>query len=892
MDRQEQPLPRFPGGWVPENSRAIDFSSDGIVVAASGSTLHFANVAPTQFTRSYSTCVSDHAVTAVRFHPQLRQLAIGDSQGSIFVWEIDSRTRVSALISHQQTPVFAFEWRNSILLVLRSDGRLTGISYSAATSVQSHHFSVIWEVSLSIEATQMQLNPHTGDQLLLGRAGQQFGIYRFENASDPPVPQLPSILVSRDEDISDVQWATHLPGHVYIVFGSAICIFSVESQGILTCGHHQRIASPFHTILQFPSNHKQLFVIHKSGTITIMNSTVPFSLDLEREVIHKLKHQKLVTVCKAELDDRFVVMWYCPSCLALYDVRRHRIVATLPLLIPKLTVFGSDGTSIAIGTEDGSVICTDLYDLERTQLFRVSESPVLFTSFCPSKNRVFWHTKKQLGAIDLHRRTVAVYAGGAIPVRRAVGSFEGGLLVQRANQVLGVFVEEREVPILLDADVLDFCFDDGSSNLFEGSLAVLLETEKIILYQYSARGVAQMRQLLPLPGAISIAWRDRMFVYGAPDGTINTIDQRTSKSSPLFRHQLFRPRVLQIAHSCVYGVSSSGEFFAQRAASALRVRSFFPIAPTLALVLTFEGVLETVSLPGFQRLLSSSTLLPPATRQVFIRQKLEEPNPYFSVHGRDAWLSLSAEPPMRLVGLSGVGDSRKLLDAEITILRESHATNEHARDLLFPALVFADRLSEASALSESSNPHRPSFVRSVLWSTLALSELSEPQRGILRSAAIELVKAGKVDDAALFFRFANSDELAIQCFLERDRLDIALQFLRRPLADAQRQEVMLKCGGYLLRKGHLSRAVPFLAGSHAFHPLLFVLYTLNEIADAFFLKRYAQEKGLLCAITPERQRTLGNIMGLDELSHIIDAEFQSLLYALNVPITKFFPETG
>jgi WD40 repeat protein len=171
MDRQQPPIPRFPGHWIPENSHSIDFSSDGIVVAASGSTIHFSNVSLSGFTRAYSASVSDHPVTAVRFHPQLRQLAIGDSQGSVFVWEIDNRSPVSYLLSHQSTPVLGFEWRNSILIALRADARLTGLSYSAATSAQNHHFSVIWEVSLTIEATYLRLNPHTGNQLLLGRAG-------------------------------------------------------------------------------------------------------------------------------------------------------------------------------------------------------------------------------------------------------------------------------------------------------------------------------------------------------------------------------------------------------------------------------------------------------------------------------------------------------------------------------------------------------------------------------------------------------------------------------------------------------------------------------------------------------------------------------------------------
>jgi hypothetical protein len=159
------------------------------------------------------------------------------------------------------------------------------------------------------------------------------------------------------------------------------------------------------------------------------------------------------------------------------------------------------------------------------------------------------------------------------------------------------------------------------------------------------------------------------------------------------------------------------------------------------------------------------------------------------------------------------------------------------------------------------------FMHSVLLGSLTLHPLSERQVDRLRKSAVILVKNGKFRAAAMFFQLGHMTTDGITAFLECGQVETALIFLRS-LPSPQKSEAMIACGDFLLRTGELERAVPFFAGSQAFHQLLFTLYTLEE--------------GHLAQ--------MWNIIGFDELCNMIDTEFQSLLYNLNVDTAMFFPD--
>jgi hypothetical protein len=621
-----------------------------------------------------------------------------------------------------------------------------------------------------------------------------------------------------------------------------------------------------------------------------LNSTAPTDLELDRQIVHKQKYQTLVNLTPFALDDNLVVFWYFPTGLAVYNRRRNRICSVLTVPTQKITSFASDATSLAVGTEDGCVISTDLYDFERMDLFRVSQEPIQFVSLCPALNRIYWLAKDHLGAIDLYARRVVTFGGQGLPVTRAVSSFQGALLLQRTPHTLGLFLQKTEIPVLFDRVVTHFCFDEDSGALQSGRFAVLLDSDEILFHSYADNSVRVFRAISPVI-ALSICWRGDLLAFSSTvDGDVHVWNVETNRNSVAIRRQSCRGGALKFFEEQLSGITAGGFLFVGDATSQIRALASIPIAGHLVMVLTPDNELMIVTVPSFCRLADRSTSLPIPRRDSFTAAKLSETRPVFSREGRDAWLCLSEAPPMRLIASAGVGDAKRYQTAEIDLIRASALPAGPMRSALFPAMLFADRFVEAADLLLSVDAGDALFMHSVLLGSLTLNPLSERQIDKLKKSALILAKNGKFRAAAMFFELGRMTQAAISAFLECGQVEAALNFVRG-LPSCEKSGAMLACGGFLLRNGELERAVPFFAGSQAFHPLLFTLYTLGEIADCFFLKRYGEAHGLLKPLEEDQLAKMGTIIGFEELCNMIDAELQSLLCNLNIETTMFFPET-
>jgi hypothetical protein len=387
-----------------------------------------------------------------------------------------------------------------------------------------------------------------------------------------------------------------------------------------------------------------------------------------------------------------------------------------------------------------------------------------------------------------------------------------------------------------------------------------------------------------------MCWRGDLLAFGSVvDGDIHTLNVATGKRSVAIRRQTCRPYALRFSEEQLSGITTNGFLFVGDTTSQIKIIAHVPIAGDHVIVLTADNELMIVTLPQFVRLADRSTALQIPRRDHFTKAKLSESRPVFSREGRDAWLSLSDAPPMRMTSSCGVGDPKRYQTAEVDLIRSSTLPLGTMRNALFPAMLFADRFVEAADLLLSVDAGDPLFMHSVLLGSLTVNPLSEPQRDRLRNSALLLAKNGKFRAAAMFFQLGRMTTESISAFLDCGQVDTALNFVRG-LSPSEKAEAMIACGGFLLRNGELERAVPFFAGSRAFHPLLFTLYTLGEIPDCFFIKRYGETNGLLKPLEESQLAQMGNIIGFHELCHMIDAEFQSLLCNLEVDPTLFFPE--
>ena len=905
MNPEDQFIPRFPSELLPENQTAFDVSSTGVVACATGSTLHFGYLKGSQLVRAFSSQIGKNPITTLKFDNFKKQLAIGTSRGSVYLFDIETKSPISAgTFSKEPSPILSLIWRHSILLVLRANRKLTALSYSAAvckdksSPFQHQHFSLIWEITLPADHTRMTLHPDTLDMLLLSSDGPHFSIYKFVSASDPPVPFMHLVTLNGGGQIKDAQWSLSMREQALILLSGEVFMFNTVSQGISSVVQQPRVASPFDRLIQFPSDSSQILILHKSGTISVMNSRNPCNIVLQKEVVHKQKHQNLVNWCQAPLDDKRIALWYGPSGIGVYDVEKDKIVSFMTLFTSRITSFATDGVSVAICTQDGCVICSDLFDADRTQLFRVSDEPVLFASVCAARNRVYWHTRKTLGAIELATRSVRHFGGKTLPILKATGSFEGALLVQRAPQVLGLYVNDRESPVLIEKDVLDFCFNDANAGVDEGRFAVLLDTREIWLYQYNSKKVRVFKRLSAFCGSmnpISIAWQDDTILYGTLEGSVNTLTLSSRKVNQLCRHQNWKPSVLSYHDSKLFGISSDGHLFVGSEETKIQVLKYYPVSPHLLLVLRPNGILELLTLPDFTPLLTLSTMFPLQSREELIRSKLLESTPekYLTPDGRDAWLCLRKEPPLRMTALCGVGDAQRFTNYEIALAKDSTLPRDLITKLVFSLLVFSNRFAEGAELLLNSNLPESKMEQDRIYSlflanvSLRLSNtITDEQQAQLKAAAIRLFEAKRFDDAVILLKLGNMEKTALDYLLELNQISLAIRLIQSIEDETAKREAMMRCGVHLLQRGNLKRSIPFFAAAKQFHPLLFVMYTLGEIVDCYLLKNYAKANGILTPIDPVFMKQCTNMLGLDELSSMVDAEFQSILSDINLDITQ------
>ena len=900
MNPADQFIPRFPSEFLPENQNAFDISDSGIVACATGSTIHFGTLNGSALVRGFSAQIGKAPITTLKFDTLKRQLAVGNSKGSVFLFDIDTRSPIAVgTFSKEPAPILALIWRHSILLVLRANRKLTALSYSAAvckdksSPFQHQHFSIIWEISLPAEHTRMTLHPDTRDMLLLSLDGPHFSIFKFVSTSEPPVPFMHLVTLNGGGHIKDAQWSRAMPEQVILLLSNEVSMFNPTSQGMTSVAQSHRVSSPFDRIIQFPTDSNRLLIMHKSGTISVMNAKDPSKVLLEREVIHKQKHQSVVNWCKAPLDDKRLLIWYAPSGIGVFDGEKQRIVSFMTLFTSKITWFATDGVSVAICTQDGSVICSDLFDIDRTQVFRVADEPILFASICAARNRVYWHTQKTLGAIELATRSVRHFGGRSLPVIKATGSFEGALLVQRAPQILGLYVNDRETPVLVDKDILGFCFNDAHAGVDEGQFAVLIDSYEILLYGYNRQRVRVWKRLSAFSGSqtpLSIAWRDDRIVFGTAEGSVNTLTLGSKKVNQLCRHQNWKPQTLSYHDSEVFGITTDGNLFVGKQETQIQVINYYPVPPQLILVLRPSGVLELLTLPKLTPLLALSTLFPVPSHESLIRSKLLEARAetFLTTDGRDAWMCLRKDPPLRMTAICGVGNAQLFADYEITLAKESTIPRDAINKLVFSLFVFSNRFAEASEVLLGSNlPESEEKIYPVFLANVSLrmtNTMTDEQQAQLKAAAIRLFEAGSFEEGTILLKLGGMEKTAIDYLLENGKIPLAVRVIRSMEDDEMKREAMLRIGLHLLQRGNLRRSIPFFAGSKEFHPLLFAMYTIGEIADCYLLKNYTTKNGLLHPLNPSLSNKCPNMLGLDELSSMIDAEFQSMLSSLNIDL--------
>ncbi|OHT03318.1 hypothetical protein TRFO_29294 [Tritrichomonas foetus] len=910
-----QLIPHFPPEYIPQNSKAIDFC-DEFVACATGFCVHFAYLKGNQLTRAYSFPISTYPITSLRFHQKTHRLAVGNSIGTVYLFDVNKRAIIARAASNSRDDdcVLCLQWHHDELFALYQNQKLISYTFSPTfsdASKQLSHFVCLWSTSLPASHSRMSIDPHNSDKILFSGSSATFSVFKLSETGGPPSPLLRLVTLNGAGNINDAVWSLHLPNYIFLLTDTELFIFDSSNQGITSMTQHQRSASSFSSLLQFATNDKRLLILHKSGSISVLNVQVPpYLITFNGEVNYKHRNQTYVNFSKDYGNDDFVILWFAPLGLCVYDANRKRVVSMCPLFTSGITSFDTDGISIVYGTKSGNVIYCDLFDTDRANVFSVSEDTVTFVNLCPARNRIYWHTPSRIGVVDLSLRQIQIFSSRASPVTKAIGSFQGCLIVQRAPSVLGIYINDKEQPILLNNAAIDFCFNEGNASFDEGEFAILHENKEILFYKYSGTKVTPVFRLQKAFAASQspscVAWYDKTVVIGTQEGTVYsynisrvhgkrkiTLVASTTQNSPIVKLSVTEQ------NNNVFGLTSDNRLFMNIKDSLIcpkKVVQFYPVSSELVLTLSPSGYLQFLTSPKFSQLSTQSKILPLPSPKFFLTEKLKDPTsePYFSLDARDAWLILRNQTPLRLKAAAAASPDSKIFEEIVyELLNHSNLDPSNKMELLFPSLLYANRFTEASDALLAVDVNEKRYLYCILLASLAIGfdkKIGEKQKTRLKMSALALFTSEKYEDGAMLLRLARLDKAAVDYLLESQQLNIAMRFVRSSLEDEEKREMMIRCGGFLLQKGNMKQAVPFFAGCGEFHPLLFVLFSMQEIADCFFIKRYAEKNGLLKPLNENITKAVGTIMPLDELCHVIDAEFKSLLYHNDIDVNLYFTE--
>lgn len=913
VDIADQLIPHFPPEYLPQNRESIDFCND-FAACATGFCVHFFYLKGKQITRAYSFPISTISITSLRFHPSTNQLAVGNSRGTVFLFDIHKRTVIAraSSTSRDDDSISSLQWNNNELYVLYKSQKLSCLSYSPTfsdTTKQLSHFVCLWTISLPAPYTRMSLDPQNHDKILLSGSGAAFSVFKLSETGGPPTTTLKLVTLNGAGDVNDASWSIHLPNYIFLLTDTELFIFDTATQGITAITQHKRSASSFSTLMQFATNDKKMIIFHKSGTMSVLKVEIPpFKVSFAHEITYKHRNQTYINYAKDSGNDDYVILWFVPLGLCTFDINKERTVSMCQLEASGITSFDTDGISIVYGTKKGNVIYSDLFDLERGSIFNVSNDSVTFVSLCPARNRIFWHTPSRIGVVDLTRNQNQLFSSRASPVTKAVGSFQGCLIVQRAPSVLGIFIDDIERPILLSTAAIDFCFNESNASFDEGEFAILHENKDVIFYKYNSKTYTPSFKLQKAFSSnstpICIAWKDHIVVIGTLEGNVNAyqfVEKEGKKKIVLSANNLFSHSIkkLTVSERTIFGLTSENELFVnvkEPIFCNMKVVQFYPVSPELVLTLSPSGYLQFLTSPKFSQLSKQSKLLPLPSEQLFLTEKLKDPTKehYFTIEARDIWSILHNQVPLRLKAMAAASDDSAVYEEIVyTLLNQSNVDPSKKMELSFPALLYANRFTEASDALLAVDVNEDRFLYCILLASLAIGfdkKIGEKQKTRLKMSALALLTSEKFDDGAMLLRLARLDKAAVEYLLESQQLEIAMRFVRSSLEGEEKKEMMLRCGGFLLQKGNMRRAALFFAGCGEFHPLLFVMLNMQKIPDAFFIKRYAVKNNLMKPLSENMSKAVGTIMPLDELSHVIDAEFKSLLYHLDIDTNLYFDD--
>lgn len=879
-------IPLFSSEFSPENANAMDWGSCGIAAYATGSSIHFCFIENNTIKRLYSTSFRAKYITAIKFHQYTRRLAIGDDNSRIILWDVDLKAGFgsSVVYPNQDVSCLDIKWIKSTAIVLFSNNHFVGLSHSPNKQSDFYvNMTLQWDINLQSPYTRFSIRIGRHINFLLSTQNSLFTVYSTDSQMKAPTQKYDSLEISKTTHINDAQWSIHFRHFAYIALDNEISLFHIKTQNIIPIIHSRGAAQQIVQFIQDPEDHTSLLVLMKNGVINKYKCGDDMKFSLDQEIKTRYASNSIIRLFSAYLIPGKLLAFLDGIGFSLLDTKKLSITSVLPTFPGNCSSVDSFNSVYAIGHSSGFVV-VGAFNGDWTLRFSVSKDPVDFVHVC-GNDKIFWSTKFSVGSIDIKKRIVSEFKSRVKDVRKVKASRNGALIVQREREALGVFIQEREVPLIFNSPVLDFTLTE-ESDASNGMISVMLYGNDIISHPYDTNGVKPItgkfrinndaipRSLAVSGNSMCISFDNGsviFFTIGNPNST------RMATTMKSINH-------VEFAHqsNLVFGIGDKNQLFIMDTRVHICPIPIISASITsfdTAFVLGVDGVPRLLKLKDWQQLYRVSTAFsPPSVDSVSSMKITNYAIEYLRPESFELRNILKESPPLSMVEKYCCGDCSRVFKVKEELFEKMKMSEKIERNK-FEIALFSDNFDRATSCLLSCGPNHPDFMKNAALSgclaSMNSTEQSESFKAHLKSVALTMFLANKFDEGAIFMRIIRQDSAAANYLIECGQYTLAKRFIYL-LSGEEKSAAISKLAFAHYKNGERRNALYYFAAANEFHAVLCIAQELNMVVDSYFIKKYASEKKLLYPSTNNTLKPLTSQIDFEALCSKIDNDFMNV----------------
>lgn len=894
-------IPEFPPAPVKENAGAIDWGMDNVIAYASGCIVHLCYIVNGKLHRASSIDVSPNPVTSISIHSDQRLIAISDSEGRILIYHVEKQAIIASCRSFLTDKIFKIKWFGEYLVALYNSAHFRCFVYKPGISSDTHHnIQEIWSISLPYSYTTFSIDPHTLNYILFSGTQPKFSVYKIEFPHTKPEPYYEVIELTNPDEITDSQWSYHVPGVIFVITGSEIMCFHMDMKALIPIVQRKTALAQFTKMFQFYNDHSRIMTLHKNGTVTIMETSGSFfKFDIIKEISPKHYKSPIMSLCNSTNTDRYVVFYYSNIGISLMDMQDFVIKSVCPLCPANVTSFDCDGTVYAYGTDHGSIIAGNLFDSADMSRFIVSNNPVIYVSINSTLRIIYFQTSDSIGHIDLSTRRHQVYQSryGEINSSRCFSSHFGTFIVARDKTALGVFIRNKETPLLLNEEMVDISVDELNSSQESGRFAVLDKNSEIFVYEYDMNSTSsEIRhgrymlntKLIDSPG-VCICLHGTNFVIAFQNGVFIFMDEKTrmikkvtTRYTNVKKLKFINDLILGISDNRLFVISMKDEQNVRECPNI--IRDFSPIDGNIVLVLSNDKVLRIIKLSDFKPISPTSRFMPLESRSDFYKRRLHNLHAFkefISEEAKDVHAIIQGKPCLRLQSVIGYTNevSRKAVNE---LIDACDIKDKEGHRFKFMHNLFNDNFNYCSSIVQSRfEDFEDKYFENSLLGCLLLTydrtqPLDEKKMNFIETSAVSLLSFHKFYEGCALFRLFGMDKKGFDSIMEYGQIKLASLFALYTLKGDEHKEALFKLACLTLDMYSLYNAMLLFAAAGEFHPVLDIMFKLGREVDAHFLFLHLSDKGMLHELSHEQMSLVHNVDTLDRVVEKIELKYADI----------------